>query len=122
MAEFKENAGLTDDEVRVELSSERVVPDTDRFADQMALALGDTEAVAADDRSIKEARPADNAPKAKWIDYCVLLGAQRGFLEFETRHYVSGTGKDAPPNPAPVYVSPAFTVDEMKDFATRLGG
>jgi hypothetical protein len=67
-------------------------------------------------------RPADNAPQATWVDYCVALGAQRGDLENDTTHYVSGTGIDAPPDPAPTYTSPAYTTPELKDLADRLGG
>jgi hypothetical protein len=32
-------------------------------------------------------RPADGAAKAKWVDYCVALGAERAFLLGETEHY-----------------------------------
>lgn len=124
MAKFVDEGGLTDQDVSVELSSERVVPQHDRFAEQMSLVVGgsDEEREAATEANRIPDRPADNAAHAKWVDYCVALGAQRGDLEYETVHYVSGTGIDAPPNPAPTYTSPAYETAELKELANRLGG
>src|SRR3954468_22954913 len=51
------------------------------------------------------ARPADGAAKAKWVDYCVALGADRTFLTSDTEHY------DADAND--VVTEPALSRDEL---------
>jgi hypothetical protein len=58
-------------------------------------------------------RPADGATKAKWVDYCVALGADRTFLTSDTEHN-DGTGT--------IVTEPALTRDELIELADRLGG
>lgn len=59
-------------------------------------------------------RPADGATKAKWVDYCVALGADRTFLISDTEHFDAEAGE-------PV-TEPALTRDDLIDLADRLGG
>lgn len=67
-------------------------------------------------------RPADGASTAKWVDYCVSLGADRDWLLGKTEHYVGDA--NAPPNPE----TPQFAVSEkatktfLKKLASDLGG
>jgi hypothetical protein len=61
-------------------------------------------------------RPADGAAKAKWVDYCVALGADRTFLTEDTEH--GGGGADGNER----ITEPALTRDQLIELATRLGG
>ena len=59
-------------------------------------------------------RPADSASKAKWVDYVIALGADRGFVEGDTEHY------DAIEEA--MVTLPGLTRDELQDLADRLMG
>jgi hypothetical protein len=64
-----------------------------------------------------EDSPNSNSERAKWVDYCVSLGADREFLENDTEHVVDDTvGAEI------VDEVPPLTVAELKDLAARLGG
>lgn len=62
------------------------------------------------------ARPADGAPKARWADYVVALGADRAFVSADTQHWEGDkdTGR--------LVTLPGLTRDELIDLADRLGG
>lgn len=59
-------------------------------------------------------RPADGAPKAKWVDYVVALGADRTFVTEDTEHHDAELGEAA--------TEPGLSRDELIELADRLGG
>lgn len=59
-------------------------------------------------------RPAKSAHRAAWVDYLVALGADRGALEGDTRHWDDAAG---------AYVkAKKLTRRELMDLAARLSG
>jgi len=60
------------------------------------------------------ARPADGAAKARWVDYVVHLGADRGFVLGETEHHNAETGESEQGR--------ALTREQLAELADRLGG
>jgi hypothetical protein len=60
------------------------------------------------------ARPAEGAPKGKWLDYVVALGGGRDALTGQTEHFDPASG-------GPVQGT-ALGRDELVALAERLGG
>lgn len=74
-------------------------------------------------------RPADGAPKAKWVDYVVALGADRDYVEGNTDHWDAEAALALDPDdPALDFFGSGYvthsglTVPELRDLADRLGG
>jgi hypothetical protein len=59
-------------------------------------------------------RPALDAPKAAWVDYCVALGADRAHLEGGTAHWSDTAGGHVE--------AEAPTKAGLIELADRLGG
>lgn len=59
-------------------------------------------------------RPGQSAGRAKWVDYCVRLGADRDAIEGRTEHWSDEHRAYMP--------GAALTRDRLVDLAERLGG
>lgn len=62
-------------------------------------------------------RPADGAPTAAWVDYCVDLGADRTYLTQTTLHF---DHLEADGATATYLEEPKFTKSQLIDLADRL--
>ena len=93
--------------------------DTDQPAEGMTFAVENGGRVQVEDGSQPglDSAPSKSAERAKWVDYCVSLGADRNYLENETEHIV-----DATPGAEVVETHEAFSVADLKNLAETLGG
>lgn len=99
-----DSSGLRD-EVHAALDN----PDDDPGFEVFEAARGNT-----DQAEPVPGRPADGAPKWKWVDYCVALGADRTFISENTEHYDDEHGG--------MVTESALARDDLIDLADRLGG
>lgn len=103
-------------EVRTSLRELLLAADDERLPEAAALPAHIRDGIL-DERTVPKAlprRPADSASKTDWVDYCVVLGADRGVLVGDTQHWDAAREEYVP--------SQELKKPQLIELADSLGG